>query len=507
MLTRISQSFTEHPQHNAFCIEGTHYTYSQLHELVSTIQHEIEVQCSRDEKIIGIITTNDLYTYASILGIWASGRGYLPINPQMPIERNEQIIKQSGISTILTADSQLRDTYAGQAERLIVTSMLAKHAPTQLTFACNPESTAYLLFTSGSTGIPKGVPISFYNLNSFISAFFAVGYTVSCEDRVLQMFDLTFDLSVMSYVVPLCQGACVYTVSQEGMKYMNVASLLEDESITIALMVPSVITFLRKFFDEIQLPALRYSLFCGEALYADVMTEWKSCIPNAEIHNVYGPTEATIFCMTYNAVQSSTIKMDHGIVCIGKAMEGMEAIICDDDGNILENGNVGELCLYGSQLTVGYWGDKATSNKVFFNIENAQGQKTFYRTGDVAYKDKEGDTYYCGRRDNQVKIQGYRVELAEIEFAARDILQDKNAAAVAMKDDAGNDVIFLFAENATEHITGLRAMLQERLPSYMLPTDIYNCAELPLSQNGKIDRKVLKQWVNEELTYGDTTSN
>ena len=145
------------------------------------------------------------------------------------------------------------------------------------------------------------------------------------------MFDLTFDLSIMSYMAPLCIGACTYTVPPDAIKYVHVYKLLEKYEITFALLIPSILFSLKEYFPEMNLPKLKYSLFCGEALYEDLVMEWSKCIPNAAIQNVYGPTEATIFCMLYNVNRGGSNKSLNGILSIGKPMKNTDVLITGDD--------------------------------------------------------------------------------------------------------------------------------------------------------------------------------
>ena len=497
MLKKIQNACNKYKNNNAFFINGTYYTYLTFAQHISNVRHIIEQNHQADSsKLIGVITYNDIHTYASILGVLFSGYGFVPINPENPIDRNESIIMQSGIGIILASTNypDLNKLNNIAPLKIINTAQLEDSEIDVNIPDIGEDEIAYLLFTSGSTGIPKGVPISRRNLHSFIDAFFALGYKVDETDKFLQMFDLTFDLSLMSYLTPLCIGACVYTVPSGEIKYTSIYSLLEDQNITVALMVPSILSYLRPYFEDIRLPNLKYSLFCGEALYNDVTAEWSLCVPNALIQNVYGPTEATIFCLTYDWNKNiATEKSFNGIVCIGKPMNNMYSIIVDEHLKELPAGEKGELCLSGGQLTPGYWSNPEKNKETFFKYTFNDIERTFYKTGDLCFMDKDSDFMFCGRIDHQVKIQGFRVELSEIEHHVRVFTELSQVAAIATADVIGNTQIILFIEKFTGNVDKLKNYLKDKLPSYMIPAQIKHIDAMPLNTNGKIDRKALKE--------------
>jgi D-alanine--poly(phosphoribitol) ligase subunit 1 len=498
MLSQVLRSCTEHAARNAFFINGSFYTYSQLSERIAATQQALSSPVRTGEKFIGIITNNDFHTYGSLLGVLFSGVGYVPLNASNPVERSIEIIRQAGIKTVISSRPDAFTAYLEQNHPgisvVFTEGMEINNWPIELPKLTGEEA-AYMLFTSGSTGVPKGVPISFNNVESFIDAFFDQGYALDEYDRFLQMFDLTFDLSVMSYLVPLTLGACVYTVPENDIKYMGVYQLLEEQEITFALMVPSILSYLRPYFEDIRLEKLRYSLFCGEALFEDIAREWSECIPNARIQNVYGPTEATIFCLAYDWKRNKdACNSVNGIVTIGKPMKHTKAIVVNENFQPVRPGEQGELCLAGGQLTSGYWNNPAKNKEAFFEFKNGE-VRTFYRTGDSAYIDGNGDFVFCGRIDYQVKIQGYRVELHEIEHHARQYGKCGNVAAVAYKNHVGNTSIHLFVEKSSE-VTTIIDFLKTRIPYYMIPSGVTSMDQLPLNTNGKIDRKKLLQLLN-----------
>lgn len=468
----------------AFHIQGQDYSYSELKERVVSIYGQV---CAMDNHILGVGLNDHLDTYASILAIWFSGKTMVPIDLCLPPSRIASILDQTGIDKVL-CPNPLGDLPAlGGTTYHNTTKWNTSGAVFN---SAKVNDYAYILFTSGSTGTPKGVPIQHSALDAFLKALFAMPMELGPSDRFLQMFDLTFDLSLMSYVAPLTIGASVYTVGNAGMKYMNIFEILEDHSITAALMVPSVLGHLRPFFEEIDLPLLRYSLFCGEALSDAIAREWQICVPNAIIFNVYGPTEATIFCMTYT--HSENAKALNGIVCIGQAMEGMSMAVVDESGRRLSHDEKGELCLAGPQLTDGYWKNPEKTKEVFIHLDGVR----YYRSGDIALEDADGDFHYLGRMDQQVKIEGFRVELSEIEHWTRAVCGLPQLAAVVQSNAMGANEVYLFIESATPvEEAPLKEKLKQSIPSYMVPKKIISMSRLPLNVNGKIDRKALKNSV------------
>lgn len=483
-LEKIISAYRKYPDRNAFCVAEQYYTYRDFFEKISAVQTALS-QVSDSGQNIGLVVTDSVHTYSAYIAILLSGKTCVPIHPEYPAERVASIVEQAEISVVLSSAER---TYDG-VNVLLTSSLSAADASIDMAQQ-PPDTNAYILFTSGSTGKPKGVPITLSNLDSFVTAFEALGYEVSEQDRFLQMFDLTFDLSVMSFIIPLTVGACVYTVSDTGMKYNNIYNILETHNITFALMVPSVINYLRPYFEEIRLEDMRYSLFCGEALYKEVVTEWAACAPNARIENVYGPTEATIFCLTYEVGNRENTLAYNGIVTIGKPMLNMEAIVVDEERKPLKAGEKGELCLYGPQLTPGYLDDQKTK-EAFFELDN----KRYYLTGDIAFADEAGNFMYCGRRDNQVKVQGYRIELSEIEFHMRSLSGDANVVALLItSDDGKNHIEAVFEGNGTD-TKQIFEQLKAKIPSYMLPSRMHVVDKFPLNANGKTDRGALKKMI------------
>jgi len=489
ILSRFIECSTQFPNSPAIFVDDRSYTYGELNGLSSAVCALLKAHGITKGDRVGIFTENNIYTYASVLGILSCGACYVPLNYDNPVERNSGIIADAGIKVLLYTEKE------DEARELSV-SAGTECRPVNNRVTPNPgkltpvdqmhRDLCYLLFTSGTTGKPKGVPIYHRNLSAFLDMMLESGrYVFNRNDRFLQMFELTFDLSVFSFLVPLSVGASFYQIPRERMAYLEVADTLETREITVALMVPSVINYLKPYFGEINLPKMRYSLFCGEALYHETLSDWAKCVPYAKIENLYGPTEATIFCLRYEWERGALPHpQGKGIVPIGRPMEGMDAFKLNENSLDEE----GELCLTGEQVTPGYWNNPSKTTEAFGTTKDG---KKYYRTGDLCKIDQAGDFLYLGRIDNQVKIDGHRVELEEIEFHTRAFCGDKQVIAAVNTSEAGSHFILLFIESETDLREGLREHLKKRLPGYMIPKEIITVSLFPLNSNGKTDRKAL----------------
>jgi D-alanine--poly(phosphoribitol) ligase subunit 1 len=490
ILQRLVGTFADCRENNAFFIGGTYYSYQQFEILISSLQRVIR---SISDDYIALVANDDLETYASIIALWLEGKCYVPLHPYQPEERCVDIIEQVGIRYVM--DSSESSRY------LMYHTIDTRHVkPSEKAdidiVPCSDAKLAYILFTSGSTGRPKGVRISRANLAAFVDAFEAMGYRLTKDDRCLQMFDLTFDLSVMSYLLPLLNGACAYTVAPTRIKYQAVFELLDEQALTFAMMVPSVIHYLRPYMDEIQAPTMRYSLFAGEALPLDDVEQWSQCVPQATIANTYGPTEATIICTGCEYRRSGGNKEVNGAMSIGRAMKGTECIIVDDENRIAGPNVKGELCLAGPQLTPGYWNNEQKNRESFFNFEG----RRYYHSGDICSFDSEGDLMYYGRKDSQVKVQGFRIELSEIECVAKRFYDHNNAVvALPVYDDNRNCTIQIAVEkgDGTDNAE-LIDYLKRFLPSYMIPVKTHFLDHFPLNANNKIDRRRINNIINQQ---------
>lgn len=488
MLRRIRDSLLANEKRIAFIIKDREYDYHEFARYITGIRHLLQRFKNIRNNIVCVVTDDSIETYAAIYAIWFEGLTFVPLNPRFPVSRNWKIMKQCGANTVIYAIPDPPHEILDVADHHdAITGIMADQA--DLSFKPGTDDDIlYILFTSGTTGVPKGVPITGRNLNAFIHAFLGRNPSLDADERFLQMFDFTFDVSVQCHIVPLLLGACICTIPLNQIKYLSVYKVLEQHKVTVAIMVPSVISFLRPYMKKIHLPEIRHTIFTGESVPLSVTEAWTGCCPNTVIDDCYGPTEATIYCLSYRwTKEKGPVKAYNGIVSIGKPYEGITALVVDEKDRPVPPGMKGELLVAGDQVTGGYL-NNPEKNMTSFLVQDYQerGQR-FYRTGDLVYCDAEGDYMFCGRMDKQVQVQGFRVELGEIEFHAKKKMQSGNCAAVARADKAGHMEIFLFVENQGRDIQGIRDYLQAALPFYMQPAKVIPVDALPLNSNGKTD--------------------
>lgn len=488
----VARSITKHSERPAIYARGETLTYGMLGERVAAIRHRLREMGLEHAPRIGIVTGDDIATYTAIVAVMLNGSAYVPLNRKAPVARNVDIVRDAEVSAVLSSSPDELTEAVGVP---VLTELSASNVPCEFEWQRpSPGDLAYLLFTSGSTGKPKGVPISHGSLDRFMTMMLQeAGYRFEAEDRFLQMFELTFDLSVISLFLPLCIGASCHVVPDSRVGFVAALKVLQDQRITVALMVPSLLAYVEPYLESMQLPDLRLSMFCGEALQERLVEKWSRVVDNRPIHNWYGPTEATIFCLRYEwDAQVSPDEAVNGIVPIGRPIGDTSAWLIDDSGNRIDATDTkGELVLGGQQLADGYWRNPEKTAEAFLR-DDGSARPLGYRTGDVCYRNEKGDFVYCGRRDAQVKIDGHRVELGEIEHAVRTATGRSAVTVVPVPEGRGTSLV-LFLEHPELDLPKLTAELKRRLPAYMLPRHTHYLDRLPLNLNGKFDRPRMRE--------------
>lgn len=489
ILKPIENNITQYAERSAFCISNEFYTYRDLAEYVSKIRLAVKNQ-QFTHKEVGLVVNDDIETYASIWALWLEGLCYVPLHPGWPIERCMDIVDQVNIDLILDSDDG-ESRYKNKGKYHIVQTKTLQYTEDCLTpkEMVTDEELAYILFTSGSTGKPKGVQLTRGNVAAFMDSFWQTGIDITEEDRCLQCFDLTFDVSVQGYLVPLLKGACCYTVPHGQVKYMYVSGLIEDHQLTFGAMAPSMLRYLKPYFSELDATSLKYCILTAEACPLDLMEDWYSCATNTEIYDFYGPTEATIYCTYYKLTKGGKNKSLNGIISIGQPFANVTAKILDEAGNEVPRGEKGELCVAGPQVTKGYWKNPEKNASSFFMKDGTR----YYHTGDLCYQDEDGDIMYSGRLDHQAKIQGFRVELGEIEYHAREYLNKMNVVCIAFDNDQHLTKIGMFIESEEFDTAALLEYMSTKMPHYMIPKRIVFVPIFPLNGNDKIDKNKLKE--------------
>ena len=489
----VARNILERPERIALWAKGRTLTYGELGQHCAAVRSRLAELELETAPRLGIVTGDDLGTYVAIIATLLNGSTYVPLNSKAPLARNLEIVRDADVAGILT--SQPNELTKAVGLPVLVDPLApgdgATFAPPALPAA---TAAAYLLFTSGSTGKPKGVPISHASLNRFMTMLLdEAGYEFTPDDRVLQMFELTFDLSVMSLFLPLCIGASCHVVPDSRLGFVATFRLIKEQSISVALMVPSLLGYVEPYLDSIRLPNLRLSMFCGEALQERLVEKWSKVVGGQPIHNWYGPTEATIFCLRYPWTEDRSPQAAvNGIVPIGRPVGDTSAWLVNDTGAAINAAGVtGELVLGGRQLASGYWRAPDKTAQVFLPGESPL-LPAGYRTGDLCFRNDDGDFVYCGRTDSQVKIDGHRVELGEIEHAVRSTT-GRSAAAVVAVPEGPTTTLVLFLELPEVDVDRLNAELKTRLPAYMLPRHVHHLDRLPLNLSGKLDRPRLRE--------------
>lgn len=512
--TGFHRSLGRVPGRIALSIGGRQISYAELAAIAGGVAAALgpeDGQGGDTPALTALLASRSVAAYAGILGILHTGHGYVPLNPGHPVERLAYVLGHSGAERLVVdtggeaaLDALLVDCRQPLrivlADRDDVADFAARH-PLHDFRPGHPEAplppppagpmgkrVAYLLYTSGSTGHPKGVMVTHGNVAHFLKAM-ADRFDLSQFDRFSQMFDLGFDLSVFDLFMAWRVGGtlCCPAAGEE----MLPADFIRREALTVWFSVPSVAVLLNRLrqLEPGAFPGLRLSLFCGEAFPATAASAWARAAPNAIVENLYGPTELTLACTGHRVTGAEG---QAGVVPIGLPFPGLTARVVTPDLAEVAPGEQGELMVSGPQVALGYWRDPQKTAAAFVT-DPATGARA-YLTGDLVVRPPipEDPILYLGRLDHQIKLHGHRIELGEIEAALRDATGMVHVVAAGLPDATGAITgIAGYIEAPEIDPPRIMALLSARLPGYMLPKRLVAVRHFPLTPNGKIDRKGL----------------
>jgi D-alanine--poly(phosphoribitol) ligase subunit 1 len=509
------ESSLAHPGGLALSIGDTQFTYSALREQVQPIARWLRTHSTSNAPRVGILASRTPETYLGILGTCWAGGTYIPLSPKYPEERLLQHFERIALDALIVDSNGmalLTDRVLSRGPRNILAPGIPTSSERQLEdgtkitisggdalpvfdssdkpVEVSPDHTAYIIFTSGTTGIPKGVMISVSAVNHFVEAMQSQ-YSIQPTDRMAGITEITFDISVFDLFVTWKYGAALLVVPATQM--MAPSSFIQRHRPTIVFTVPSIAASMQrmKLLAPNSMTSLRYSFFAGEPLPVASASMWKAAAPNSVVDNLFGPTEATVVCIGQRFHGPENATPTRGVVAIGTPFPGMEAAIVDGSLKFVADNQNGELLLSGPQLSLGYFGDAVLTSKCF----PALAGRRWYRTGDLAYRDTSGVFHHLGRIDNQVKVLGLRVELEEIEAHLREVYETDSVAAIAWPVEHGSAsgiVAFVCGRMGADD-PALRTQIKKRLPSYMVPSTVHHIESIPLNANGKVNRKELAE--------------
>jgi amino acid adenylation domain-containing protein len=511
---RSAERFADRP---ALEVGGAALTYAELDRSARAIAATLLAATpAGGPPLTAVCAARSATAYAGLLGALMRGHGYVPLNPRFPVDRSRVMFERAGCRAVVADEASLehldgivaaapdpllivlpdRDDVSAAAARWPAHSVLGARdlgdpdafSPAGRT---EPGQIAYLLFTSGSTGLPKGVMVAHENARAFVASE-VERYAIAETDRFSQTFDLTFDLSVFDLFVAWERGACVCVPG--ATQLMRPGPWIREAELTVWFSVPSLGLFMRRLgmVKPGSYPTLRWSLFCGEPLPASLAADWAAAAPASTVENLYGPTELTIACTQHRwDPATSPALCVHDLVPIGEPFRGMTPFVAGPDLQEVAPGQEGELLMTGPQVTLGYWRDEERTAVAFVV---PPGRDTLhYRTGDLVRRPEGGAALvFLGRVDSQVKISGYRVEMAEVEQALRAAAGTEEAVAVPWpRTESSATGITAFVQAEEVDAGAIKRAMGERLPPYMVPRAVRAIAELPLNVNGKFDRKAL----------------
>jgi len=523
----VTEQAERRPDAVAVVGDGTALTYAELETRSNQLARVLrDGGCAPGDRVC-LLMAKSPRAIVGLLGIYKAGGVYVPLDPSSPPARLGKVIASCSPSWILAAGPVARlvgELLTGPRGAAVSVAWLddgpgRKAAPlarfTAADLARSPAAPAprrrtrndpaHILFTSGSTGTPKGVVITHANVIHFVewaTRYFGIGPS----DRVSGHPPLHFDLSFFDIFGAFAAGAQLHLVPASVSLLPNtLAEFMRASELTQWFSVPSVLSYMAKF-DVVGLndfPSLRRLLWCGEVFSTPALMYWMKRLPHVTFTNLYGPTETTIASSYYTLASCPSTEQD--VIPIGTGCDGEELLVLDEQLRPAPDGRVGDLYIRGVGLSPGYWNDPDKTREAFVEGPSIDGRwGRIYRTGDLAWRDANGQICFAGRADTQIKSRGYRIELGEIETCLGTLASIRESAVVAISTNGFEGAMiccaYVPAAGADATPVSLRQSLGRLLPVHMLPSRWMAFDRLPRNGNGKIDRASLKQLFEQHET-------
>lgn len=497
----LKETVSKYPDKTAFIQGEQSVTWKEFYDNSVKIATQI-IEAERKKDITGnvpivIYMNKSIVALQSIMGVILSGGSYTPVDVKMPQERVLTIEKQLIPVFVMTDEDNIeRANRYFNTEQLIVsekmlatTELLSKQEEDIEEIARSTIDTdiLYTFFTSGSTGVPKGVIITHRAVIDFIQS--AIETLDITENEIIgNQGDFHFDLSTLDIYCAIATGATVHLIPKQFFKFpIKLVDYIAENNINFIYWVPSALVLVAnmEMLGEANIECLKKVTFCGEVMPCKQLNYWRRYLPESTFVNMYGPTETTC-ASTFYFVEKDFA--DDDILPIGKPFANTRIYILDEELKPVHNGEIGEICISGSSLSEGYLNDENKNKNSFCYLDEGNIKRKIYRTGDLAKIDCNGNIIYISRKDFQIKHMGHRIELGEIENAINVLSSGKENCCVY---DSNCNQIVAFVEKGLD-IELLKRKLKDIIPSYMIPGKYVELDAIPHNVNGKVDRAALK---------------
>ncbi|MHA4895139.1 non-ribosomal peptide synthetase [Pedobacter sp. PWIIR3] len=479
------------PGKTAISYEDERLSYEELNKKANQLSALLKANGVARGTVVGIAVDRSIEMVVSLLAIFKAGAAYVPLDPEYPDQRLEYMLSDSKAQFLLTNGRYQNDLHTDAKIIIMEDAWNELDKYPQLNPAIvQGDDLAYILYTSGSTGLPKGVMITQSNLLNLIKSVQKFpGLTE--KDRLLSLTTISFDISVLELFLPLTVGATLFITDAELAKDGEaILKLIDKESITFMQATPA--TYKMMIAAEWEKRCDIKAICCGEQLPKDLAENILSRC--ARLYNMYGPTETTIYSTGKEILESDAF------ITIGKPIDNTIIHVLDEQQQTVSDGEIGEICIGGAGVSIGYFGNTELTDKKFFDFQQPDGNGIrLYRTGDLGKILANGEIQCFGRIDHQIKIRGYRIEVGEIEYFLKQQPDIREALVVAWEGPTGDTRLaaYIVPEQEisqayeSENIARWKNYLRRSIPFYMVPNDFVLIDKLPLNASQKIDRKSL----------------